>query len=96
MRVDSGLCGNRWQELASITPYSPAAKGDLEPGGQARALLGEHSKPFQGRVVPSETEESIRLPDLEGSSESGILESGNGSIPRVHRRIVTSSLATSC
>jgi hypothetical protein len=32
---------------------------------------------FQGRVAPRETEESIRLPDLEGPYESGNLESGS-------------------
>jgi hypothetical protein len=58
---------------------------------------GENSKPFQGRVVPSETKESIRLPDLEGSSESGILESGilesgmdHSTGSPAHRHLITS------
>ena len=49
-------------------------------------------KPFQGRVVPGETEESIRLPDLEDPSESGILESGRDhslDLP-AHRHLITS------
>ena len=60
--------------------YSPAemTRPEADEAGGHLALRGEF-KPFQGRVVPSETEESIRLPDLEGPSESGILESGNGS-----------------
>ena len=54
-------------------------------------------KPFQGRVVPGETEESIRLPDLEGPSKSGILESGilesgmdHSTGSPAHRHIITS------
>ena len=53
---------------------------------------GENSKSFQGRVVPSETGESIRLPDLEGPSESGILESGmdHSTGSPAHRHLITS------
>ena len=56
------------------------------------ARLGENSKQFQGRDVPSETEESIRLPDLEGRSESGNFESGmdHSAGSPAHRHLITS------
>jgi hypothetical protein len=99
--VESGWYGDRWQELPSITRYCPVATDDLKPKGQAllvksiRRLLcppGENLKLSQGRVVPSETEESIRLPDLKGASESGILESGrvHSTGSPAHRHLITS------
>ena len=50
------------------------------------------ARSFQGRVVPRETEESIRLPDLEGPYESGNLESGSDHSTglRLQRHFVTS------
>jgi hypothetical protein len=47
---------------------------------------------FQGRVVPRETKESIRLPDLEGPYKSGNLESGSDHSAglRAQRHFVTS------
>jgi len=39
-------------------------------------LTGEKSKPCQRRVVPSETKELIRLPEVDDPSESEIPEFG--------------------
>ncbi len=49
-------------------------------------------KPSQSRVVPCETEESSRLPDLDDSLESGNLESGreHSAVFPVHRHLITS------
>jgi hypothetical protein len=49
-------------------------------------------KPFQDCVAPSETRESIRLPDIESLLASGILEHGNdaSAVLPAHCHLITS------